>query len=29
VIHTYAQETAKAALIFLKGTPPPEPAKKK
>jgi len=28
VIHTYVQETAKGALIFLKGTPP-EPAKKK
>lgn len=30
LIHTYIQETAKGALIFLKGTPPPEePAKKK
>jgi outer membrane protein assembly factor BamB len=29
VIHTYTQETDKAALIFLKGTPPAEPAKKK
>lgn len=29
VIHSYVQDTDKGTLIFLKGTPPPEPAKKK